>query len=84
LIKEFILLIFIVLSLFVFVLLHYTTHNSSNSQDILNSIVKITKISSPSLSVAFYEPRVLFYENAQNPAYPQMQAIDKMDVIYEK
>jgi len=47
-------------------------------------MVKITKISSPSLSVAFYEPRVLFYENAQNPAYPQMQAIDKMDVVYEK
>jgi hypothetical protein len=77
-------LVFLVLSSFAFVLLHYITHNNSVSQVMLNSMVKITKISSPSLSVAFYEPRVLFYENAQNPAYPQMQAIDKMDVVYEK
>ncbi len=44
----------------------------------------LVHFSSPALSVAYYEPRVLFFEEAENPAYPQMQAINKMDFVYEK
>ncbi len=54
------------------------------SKEMLSSIAKVTKLSSPSLSVAYYEPRVLFYDEASNPAYPQMQAINKMDLVYEQ
>ena len=73
-----------ILSLTGFVLVHYVTHNGISSQEILSSVTKVTKLSSPSLSVAFYEPRVLFYEEASNPAYPQMQTMNKMDLVYEQ
>ena len=45
-------------------------------------ITRLTNISAPSLSVSYYEPRVLYSEQASNPAYPQMQSIDRMDFIY--
>ena len=83
-IKEFFIVVSIVLSLAGFVLVHYVTHNSISSQEILSSVTKVTKFSSPSLSVAYYEPRVLFYEDALNPAYPQMQTMNKMDLVYEQ
>ena len=67
-----------------FVTVHYVTHNGSSSQEMLSSVTKVTKLSSPSLSVAYYEPRVLFYKETLNPAYPQMQTINKMDLVYEQ
>jgi len=82
LIKEFSILVSIVLLLAGFVLVHYLTHNGMVSKEMLSSVAKVTKLSSPSLSVAYYEPRVLSYEEALNPAYPQMQAINKMDLVY--
>ena len=84
LIKEFFIGVAMIFSLAAFVLVHYATHNATSSQEILNSVAKLTKLSSPSLSVAYYEPRVLFYEEALNPAYPQMQTINKMDLVYEQ
>ena len=83
-IKEFSILISIVLLLTGFVAVHYLTYNGVSSQKTLSSVTKITEISSPSLSVAYYEPRVLFYEKTLNPAYPQMQTMNKMDLIYEQ
>ena len=83
-IKEFFIVISMILSLAGFVLVHYVTHNSISSQEVLSSVAKVTKLSSPSLSVAYYEPRVLFYEEDINPAYPQMQTINKMDLVYEQ
>ena len=83
-IKEFFIVVSIVLSLAGFVLVHYVTHNGIASQEMLNSVTKVIKLSSPSLSVAYYEPRVLFYKEALNPAYPQMQTINKMDLVYEQ
>ncbi len=83
-IKEFSILLSIVLLLTGFVLIHYLTHNGFALEKTLGSVAKITKISSPSLSVAYYEPRVLFYEETLNPAYPQMQRINKMDLVYEQ
>ena len=83
-IKEFSILLSMVLLSTGFVLIHYLTHNGISAQKSLNSVAKITKISSPSLSVAYYEPRVLFYEETLNPAYPQMQRMNKMDLIYEQ
>lgn len=82
--KEFFILISIVLVLASFVIVHYLVNNTIKSKDILASIVKVTNFSTPSLSTTYYEPRVLFYDNAVNPAYPQMYTIDKMDLIYAK
>ena len=65
-----------------FVVIHYLTHNGISSKEMLSSVTKVTNISSPSLSVAYYEPRVLIFEEAVNPAYPQMYTIDKMDFVY--
>lgn len=83
-IREFYILVSMVLFLVGFVAVHYLTHNNISSNEILCSVSKITNISSPSLSVTFYEPRILFFDEAVNPAYPQMDAIDKMDFIYDK
>ncbi len=66
------------------VLLHYLTYDGNSSQKMLTSVTKITKLSSPSLSVAYYEPRVLSSKETLNPAYPQMEVINKMDLVYEQ
>ena len=65
-----------------FICMHYLTHDGIVSKNIMRSVVKVTKLSPPSLSVAYYDPRVLFYEEILNPAYPQMQTINKMDFVY--
>ena len=83
-IKEFSILISIVLLLVSFIFIHYLTHNGISSQEMLKSITKVTKLSSPSLSVAYYEPRVFLYDEDSNPAYPQMQTMNKMDFVYAK
>jgi hypothetical protein len=82
LIKEFFIVVSMILLLAGFVLVHYVIHNGISAQAMLSSVTKVTKLSSPSLSVAYYEPRVLFYEEALNPAYPQMQTMNKMDLVY--
>jgi len=84
LIKEFTILVSMVLLLAGFVLVHYVTHNGISSKEMLSSVTKVTKLSSPTLSVAYYEPRVLSYEEVLNPAYPQMQTMNKMDLVYAK
>ena len=83
-IKEFSILVSGLVFLAGFVFVHYVTHNDSFSEKTLSSVTQITKISSPALSVAFYEPRRFFYEESVNPAYPQMQTINKMDLVYEQ
>jgi hypothetical protein len=65
-----------------FVFMHYLTHNSASSQEMLTGVTKVTKFSSPSLSVAYYEPRILSSKETLNPAYPQMEVINKMDLVY--
>ena len=64
--------------------IHYLYSNDDTLQKILQNISSITQVSSASLSVVYYEQRVLFYETATNPAYPQMQPINRMDFVYEK
>jgi len=73
-----------VLLLVSFIFIHYLTHNGISSQERLKSIAKVTKLSSPSLSVAYYEPRLFCYDEDSNPAYPQMQTMNKMDLVYAK
>ena len=83
-IKEFSIVISIVLLLAGFVLVHYATYDDTSSKEMLSSISKVTKLSSVSLSVAYYEPRILLFDETLNPAYPQMQTMNKMDLVYEQ
>ena len=61
---------------------HYWYYDRTTPQTRLDEVVALTQIVSPALSVSFYEPRVFLYENASNPAYPQMQPINRMDFVY--
>jgi len=54
------------------------------TQETLSDVTGVTGFSAPSLSVAYYEPRVLLYDEISNPAYPQMQPMNRMDFVYEK
>jgi hypothetical protein len=60
------------------------THDGVKQDSELSAIATITKLSSPSFSVAYYEPRVFLYDEGLNPAYPQMQIMNKMDLVYEQ
>lgn len=82
--KAFFILVSSMLLLITFVSVHYVMHDGSKQEETVKHIAKVTKFSTPSFSVAYYEPRVLFYTQASNPAYPQMQTINKMDLVYDK
>ena len=83
-IKQFFTLGLFLVFLVTVVAVHYMTHDGAKQNSDLSTIVTITRLSSPSFSVAYYEPRVFFYDEESNPAYPQMQTINKMDLVYEK
>jgi len=82
LLKQFQLLILCMGVLLLAVFVHYSTFDDAVVQKELSAVSSVTKFSSPSLSVAYYEPRILLYEAVVNPAYPQMQTINKMDLVY--
>ncbi|WP_296823957.1 hypothetical protein [Sulfurovum sp.] len=79
----FVLVSFLLLSVGL-VAVHYQQYDRKTPQERVGEISAITHFSSPALSVSYYEPRILFYETASNPAYPQMQPINRMDFVYEK
>ncbi len=63
---------------------HYLSYNRAKSEEILSAVSTLSQISSPSLSVAYYEPRLLIFDRVVNPSYPEMTPINRMDFIYEK
>jgi len=84
LIKQFFTLVLFLVLLVTVVAAHYVTHDGIKQNSDLSTIVTITKLSSPSFGVAYYEPRVYLYDDESNPAYPQMQTMNKMDLVYEQ
>ncbi len=70
--------------LLLIVFIHYSMFDHDMEQKQLSIVSRVTKFSSPALSVAYYEPRILLYDAAVNPAYPQMQTINKMDMVYAR
>jgi len=83
-IRPFFVLVCIMAVLISGILLHYATYDISGQRSRLSSLVILTGLAAPSLSVAYYEPRILLYDEAANPAYPQMQPINRMDLVYGK
>lgn len=83
-VREFLILVSVMMLLVGSLVVHYAMYDTTKQDSEISRIVQVTKLPSPSLSVAFYEPRVFLLEKAHNPAYPQMQVINKMDLVYAK
>ena len=81
-IKAFLVGLSILFGFTLFVMVHYISYERLVPLKKLESIVEMSNIVSPSLSVAYYEPRILFTQRASNPAYPQMAPLNKMEFIY--
>ena len=81
-VRQFFLSVSVLLLLSVGMLLHYMASDSSAKQQAMRTLVALTGIHTPSLSTAYYEPRVMPYQQISNPAYPQMQTINRMDFVY--
>ena len=82
-IKSFVMVIFLLVVVITMVTLHYMSYDTQTPQRKIDDITSLSKLSSLSLSVAYYEPRQA-NEIESNPAYPQMNSINKMDFIYAK
>jgi len=63
---------------------HYSSYDRVAFLTENQKIAALTHFAAPSLSVAYYAPRILFREDVSNPAYPQMPEINRMDFVYEK
>ncbi len=61
---------------------HYTLGDRSGITERVNAVVALTRMSSPSFSVAYYEPRVRGVEKSDNVAYPEMISLDRMGFVY--
>ena len=83
-VKQFFTLVLFLVLLLTVLIGHYVTHDGVMQSSSLSTLSSITRLSSPSLSVAYYEPRLFCYDEDSNPAYPQMQTMNKMDLVYDK
>lgn len=81
-IKDFYLLSALLLFMIGIVMVHYVSTDKEGMVRQLNTIAGVSRISSPSLSVAYYEPRLRRIEKADNCAYPEMLPLDRMDFVY--
>lgn len=63
---------------------HYTLGGRKGVTDGVNAVAGLTRMSSPSFSVAYYEPRIEGIQKAGNIAYPEMMPLDRMDFVYAK
>jgi len=66
--------------------LHYIYSFSETQRELeyTDSLLSLRGMSEPSLSVAYYESRLLTEKHSDNPSYPSMQTIDKREYIYAK
>jgi len=80
-IRELLILGVVLILLIAGVLVDYTLYRGSGD---IKRLSKLTTITSPSLSVAYYEPRVLYIDRDSNIAYPSMPSINRGDFIYAK
>lgn len=82
-IREFYLLVMVLLLFLSVVIAHYSLFDrleATNSQLELSRVVKMPLLA---LSVGYLESQKLFDDDS-NTIYPQMQEIDRMGFVYEK
>ena len=63
---------------------HYALCDRKGVTGGINAVAGITRITSPSLSVAYYERRIQRYDKANNIAYPEMMSLNRIDFVYAK
>ena len=63
---------------------HYILGDRKSVSDGINTVAGLTRISSPSFSVAYCEPRTGGVKEADNIAYPEMMPLNRMDFVYAK
>ena len=64
-------------------MVHYLTADRSVQRKAVASVVRVTGMSQPALSVAWYAPRRLVRpERPSNPAYPELDPIRRSDFVY--
>jgi len=57
----------------------------SVSDDAIADIVHLTSISQPAMGVSWYESRFIKAHNyAPNPAYPELDPVERSDFVYVK
>lgn len=81
LIKQFITLVGVLSVVTGMILGHYFLLERTSQKELFSNLVAVTGFASPSLSTAFYEPKVLG-EKVGHPASPQMQSLNRMDFVY--
>jgi len=68
--------------------MHYIFTDRVDVTGKLSAVAGLTRMGSPSLSVAYYEQRiesrVQEVEKENNIIYPEMMPVDRMDFVYEK
>ncbi len=65
------------------VAVHYLSFDRSRIDRGVVSGAALLRAVFPAFSVAYYEPRTP-YDSHNNPAYPEMEQINKMDFVYER
>ncbi len=76
-------LIFASLALLLFVMLgHYFLFERSALLAKQRALVELTGLDSPTLSVAWFEPRLRRFEAPFNLAYPELLSTDRLDFVY--
>jgi len=81
-IKSFLILLSLLCVLVVITIGHYLSYDREAVEHRIEDISSLSKLSSLSWSVGYHEPRIQGHKRDKNLAYPQMQAINKMDFIY--
>ena len=68
--------------------MHYALGDRQAITDRVNEVARMTRMTSPSLSVAYYErrieSRVQGIDDTTNLAYPEMMPVERMDFVSEK
>ncbi|WP_456431577.1 hypothetical protein [Nitratifractor sp.] len=61
---------------------HYVRFDRAGVLEKQRTLVAVTGLDAPALSVAWFEPRERRYEAAVNPAYPELLPPDRLDFVY--
>jgi len=83
-VKQFYIVVaFLMISISV-VVVDYLRYDRESFGESIEAISSLSKISSPSLSSSWYEPRLLYIDDRTNLIYPEMSRVDKMEFVYAK
>ena len=83
-VRQFYIMLSLMALLLSVVVVDYLSYDRGDFRESIESISALTTISSPSMSSSWYEPRLLYMDDRENPIYPEMCRVDKMGFVYAK